>query len=59
MSENLIKIWKVLETGWQAITGFFGGIANAFINNPEVAIPITIGIIIVIILSVLGIIKKP
>ena len=43
---------------WETIKGFFSGIANAFINNPEVAIPITIGIVIVIILVSLGIIKR-
>ena len=39
---------------WESISGFFGGIINAFANNPEVAIPVTIGIVLTVLLSVLG-----
>lgn len=40
---------------WQWITGFFGGIANALIENPGVAIALGIAILLAIILTALGI----
>ena len=40
---------EIISTFWQAFSGFFGGIANALIENPGVAIALGIAILFAII----------